>query len=434
MASTGSGNEVSNPTNPSCSQALVFARSVATFVLMCSFSTGSSFAAGIDIQISFEDESEFNTQQLELLDIALEKATIFWEHVILGLVGSDDEILFPVDLRATPSGLAAASTTGFENRLGFRTATRGRLFVNPSQVIPATDGIGLAPGLNVLDEVMIHELGHALGFGNLWTSNDVVVNGTGQYTGEFGLAAYREEYDPDAQFIPVELAGGSGSADSHWDQLFRSSEQEGNPDDPLSLSPLTGIKDARGRDLAQEIMSPALDPDFNAPYVSNTTVQSFRDIGFRVVEHFPTSICDLDGDGECRGADIDLIDVAIRDGQFSPSLDLHRDGNIDTLDRDFWIDYLLDTTTGDVTLDGRVEFDDFLALSQHFGEPGGWAMGDTDGNGEVDFADFLELSGNFGSGPAETVAVPEPSARLIAILISSCCLLLVRRPRSVQSP
>ncbi len=76
---------------------------------------------------------------------------------------------------------------------------------------------------------------------------------------------------------------------SHWDQIMRSSSQEGDPNDPWSLSPLTGITDQHGRDVALELMTGALDPDFGEPFLSKTTIQSLRDIGFAVVPE-PTSL------------------------------------------------------------------------------------------------------------------------------------------------
>ncbi|MBL7373652.1 hypothetical protein INQ23_30490, partial [Escherichia coli] len=52
-----------------------------------------------------------------------------------------------------------------------------------------------------------------------------------------------------------------------------------NPNDQWSLSPLTGITDAQGRDLALELLTGALDPDYGEPFLSRTTVQSLRDLG-----------------------------------------------------------------------------------------------------------------------------------------------------------
>lgn len=55
------------------------------------------------------------------------------------------------------------------------------------------------------------------------------------------------------------------------------------------------------------------------------------------------------------------------------------------------------STNGGAQPDGEVTFQDFLILSNNFGEDEfGWQKGDMDYDGEVDFADFLTLSANFG--------------------------------------
>jgi hypothetical protein len=65
--------------------------------------------------------------------------------------------------------------------------------------------------------------------------------------------------------------------------LMRSSDQEGLPSDPFSISPLLGITDQFGRDLALEVMTGAIDPDYSEPFLSRMTVRSLRDLGFTVV-------------------------------------------------------------------------------------------------------------------------------------------------------
>lgn len=117
--------------------------------------------------------------------------------------------------------------------------------------------------------VIEHEMAHVLGFGTLWTANNVYSNATGQYTGSYGLAAYRAEFaQPTASFVPVELGGGAGTADGHWNEVDNGA---GN----------TGIKDARGRDMKNELMTGWL----NSPaFLSNTTIQSFRDLGYTVAQ------------------------------------------------------------------------------------------------------------------------------------------------------
>ena len=57
---------------------------------------------------------------------------------------------------------------------------------------------------NTFEEVIIHEMGHVIGFGAVWNFNynntlyNPVYNTPGQYTGRYGLAAYQQEYDPSA--------------------------------------------------------------------------------------------------------------------------------------------------------------------------------------------------------------------------------------------
>ncbi|MGB7934202.1 MAG: peptidase [Gammaproteobacteria bacterium] len=117
-----------------------------------------------------------------------------------------------------------------------------------------------------LESSILHEMAHVLGFGTLWELNSVYVNGTGQYTGAAGLAAYQMEFDPFASFVPVELGCGPNTANSHWNEVNYGSG-------------LTGITDSLGRDIRDELMTGWLNPSY---FVSNTTLQQFVDIGYDV--------------------------------------------------------------------------------------------------------------------------------------------------------
>lgn len=58
---------------------------------------------------------------------------------------------------------------------------------------------------------------------------------------------------------------------------------------------------------------------------------------------------------------------------------------------------VLNSRLGDLDLDGKVNFTDFLSFSANFGKTDAtFEQGDQDGDGEVNFADFLEMSQNFG--------------------------------------
>ena len=118
-----------------------------------------------------------------------------------------------------------------------------------------------------LEDVILHEMAHVLGFGTLWELNSLYTPDSGEYTGAFGLAAYQAEFNqPGATFVPIELGGGAGTAGGHWDEI------DGG-------AGLTGITDGSGNDMRDELMTGWLNPN---PFISNTTRMSFMDLGYTV--------------------------------------------------------------------------------------------------------------------------------------------------------
>jgi len=141
---------------------------------------------------------------------------------------------------------------------------------------------------------------------------------------------------------------------------------------------------------------------------------------------------DFDTDGVLTSIDIDLLSAEVLSGENQAAFDLTGDALVDDADRRQWVEDLAGSLFGDADLDSKVEFDDFLALSTGFGQPGGWANGDFNGDGNVGFPDFLELSANFGRAGSgnlnvATATVPEPVAGGCWLL--TLCLWLRRRRR-----
>jgi hypothetical protein len=90
----------------------------------------------------------------------------------------------------------------------------------------------------ILQDVIIHEMGHAMGFGSMWGSVDATgvptdlfpfsnqligpVGGVGQteYLGQYGIQGYAMDTgNPLVTFVPIEQRGGPGTAFGHWNDM-----------------------------------------------------------------------------------------------------------------------------------------------------------------------------------------------------------------------
>ncbi len=127
--------------------------------------------------------------------------------------------------------------------------------------------------------------------------------------------------------------------------------------------------------------------------------------GFDVTSE--TALGDLNRDGQVNAADIDILALAVREGDIDTSLDLDGNALVDADDLTYLVESILNTRLGDADLDGDVEFNDFTALAANFGSaPAGWAQGDFDGDAEVAFGDFVALAANFGFNNQVLAASP----------------------------
>lgn len=252
-----------------------------SFAVLAS-SAGGAFAFNLQLFVN-NSSGMFNATELGILNEALPRVERMWETVITGYQPGIAIGSVPISVNPVTGGLAAANFSSTTLQGGFRLATGGFVNININEIENFANWQGQgANGRNYIDELLAHEVGHVLGVGTLWDDNNVYVHNTFQYTGQHGLAAYQAEFDPAATFVPVENAGATGTPNAHWDQLMRSSVQEGNPSDPWSLDPRVGVTDPYGRDRGLELMTGAIDPDFGEPFVSRFGVESMRDLGYTV--------------------------------------------------------------------------------------------------------------------------------------------------------
>ena len=141
-----------------------------------------------------------------------------------------------------PSPSVASRKTSHEAAVA-----RGFVNININEIENFANWQGVnANGRNYIDELLAHEVGHVLGIGTLWVTNGLYSTNSFHYTGVSGLAAYQAEFNQVDAFIPVENAGNPGTPNAHWDQLMRSSPQEGNPSNPWgSRSPCRRARSGR---------------------------------------------------------------------------------------------------------------------------------------------------------------------------------------------
>jgi hypothetical protein len=67
---------------------------------------------------------------------------------------------------------------------------------------------------------------------------------------------------------------------------------------------------------------------------------------------------------------------------------------------------LVRALAGDCSLDGKVQFSDYLTVEQNFGKSNrSWSDGDFNGDGRVNFADYLLLEANFGKTISEPASL-----------------------------
>lgn len=123
----------------------------------------------------------------------------------------------------------------------------------------------LAP--DFLESLMTHELGHALGFGTLWTEHSLLEEPAlagGQdphFSGALAIAAFDEIGGLGylGAKVPVEIQGGPGTADSHWRALVFGDRELMSPIVVLGANPLSRATAASMLDLGYDVDLSAAD-------------------------------------------------------------------------------------------------------------------------------------------------------------------------------
>ena len=254
----------------------------------------SSTKAGdiLDVDLTLVDPSARH------LFVAAEK---FWEDRIQGYSSEMPQVLLkqlsalqlsatvaPIDGEGGILGFAGPDATLMYWKIGERPYV---VAVTASMTFDLDDFPSLEAD-GILQDVIIHEMGHALGFGSMWGSVDATgvptdifpfsnqligpLAGVGQteYLGRYGIQGYAMDTgNPAVTHVPIEQDFGPGTAFGHWD------------DAPPFFNQVTGLPPKK------EIMTGfACDLDPNGSdrlicpqkFLANATLGAMADLGFAV--------------------------------------------------------------------------------------------------------------------------------------------------------
>lgn len=242
--------------------------SFAIAIALCTSASASPF---------FITLTDFETSNLTPAEEAIfTQAASYWQNIITGYKSGI------TDLYGMAISVSSKPIDGVGNVLGstqigatsYRTASNGTTYTLPrfAQMSFDSADIDNMYSQGYLYPVVVHEIAHALGFGSLWLDNHTYVNDTGQYTGTTALSAYRTDFvgQSGAAFVPVELGGGAGTANYHWNEVDQGAG-------------LTGIVDTHGRDMRYELMTGWMETwTPSSLFVSQTTIHQFEDLGYTV--------------------------------------------------------------------------------------------------------------------------------------------------------
>lgn len=195
---------------------------------------GADYVSGLDNPNGFNIEIVFSGSWTTELKAAMIQATEFLSDIITGdlpdaIVGSSliDDVRINATLTAMDGVGGKLGSGGMEAyRSGSYLTTVGRMSFDEADAVNL-----LSKGL--WDDVISHEILHALGFGLTWNALGLVTTvGTDmRFNGDNATLAYNQEFAAIAGAdslsdvgVPIETDGGSGTAGKHWDEATFGSE------------------------------------------------------------------------------------------------------------------------------------------------------------------------------------------------------------------
>ncbi len=215
-----------------------------------------------------------------------------WEQIIVGDVpdvfvpgiGQVDDIV--IEARAS-------AIDGPNGVLGQAAIVAQRVVSNlPSAAFIEFDTFDLAAleSSGQLSDTILHEMGHALGFGIIWSDLGLISGATGpdpQFLGPLSIQEYNLRFGTNVTGVPVENMGGAGTADAHWRESVLTTELMTGFLDPGVANPITRLTVAQFADIGYQVDFAAADSiNLTSSLSSANIVQDRQRINGRLTGQF----------------------------------------------------------------------------------------------------------------------------------------------------
>ena len=236
------------------------------FALISLIAVSLTACSSVHAQIDFDIVVNFSGDESFLPDF--NRAETIWESILPQRIdGREGDNIFGtlvIDASIRPIDgpgmiVGQAGTTRFDNDGNFVIATEAIMQFDTADIERLSGG-------GRFEDVILHEMGHALGFGLPgWQRNGLALSSTGSYRGLNGIREYQQEFDLDATSVPVEIGLRPGADNNHWDEGEQTVIDITSPN--------------FGRPLSDALMTSELAAN---AFLSNTTGGQFQDLGFVV--------------------------------------------------------------------------------------------------------------------------------------------------------
>jgi len=197
--------------------------------------------------------------------LIFQQAANRWGQVIIGdLPDASFQGIFVDDLLIDATAIPIDGVGGVAGRGGpdFIRTTGTGLPIHGNMSFDTADLAELEAN-GSLFTVALHEMGHVLGFGTLWTDKLLLIGADSinpVFVGPAAILAYNQIFGTTVAGVPVENVGGVGSINSHWrETIFKTEVMTATLNEGI-LNPLSRVTVASMSDLGYVVNLNAADP------------------------------------------------------------------------------------------------------------------------------------------------------------------------------